>query len=82
MGRQPWIVQGLLRTDAALSEAVTADLVATSIVLFGLVYLLLLAVWSWVLNAKIRHGPDAPPGTPPEPGVLGAAAGGRLAGGH
>ncbi|MCA9493436.1 MAG: cytochrome ubiquinol oxidase subunit I, partial [Myxococcales bacterium] len=81
VGRQPWIVHGLLRTDQALSEAVTAELVATSIVLFGLVYLLLLAVWWWVLNAKIQHGPDAP-GGPSNGGAIDAAAGGRLAGDH
>lgn len=80
VGRQPWIVHGLLRTDEALSEAVTAELVATSIALFGLVYLLLLAVWWWVLDSKIRHGPDAPPEPSPEGGVLGAVAGGRRAG--
>lgn len=82
VGRQPWIVHGLLRTSDALSEAVTAELVASSIVLFGMVYALLLAVWWWVLNAKIQHGPDAPTAEAPEPGLLGAAAGGRRAGVH
>jgi cytochrome d ubiquinol oxidase subunit I len=79
VGRQPWIVQGLLRTSDALSEAVTAEMVAGSIVLFGLVYALLLVVWWWVLNEKIQHGPDAPAAVAPS--ALGAAAGGRRAGG-
>ena len=58
VGRQPWIVYGLLRTPNALSKAVGAGQVATSIVMFSVVYLLLFAVWVYVLNDKIQHGPD------------------------
>ena len=59
VGRQPWIVYGLLRTSEGLSAVVKADAVATAIVLFGLVYLLLFAVFLYLLNDKIQHGPDA-----------------------
>ena len=83
VGRQPWIVHGLLRTDEALSEAVTAEMVASSIFLFGTVYTLLLVVWWWVMNAKIQHGPEEPEAPRPDGGLIEAAAGGRLAdGGH
>ncbi len=58
VGRQPWIVYGLLRTSDALSKVVTANQVAASMVMFGLVYLLLFAVFVFLLNEKIRHGPD------------------------
>jgi len=58
VGRQPWIVQGLLRTSDALSAVVQANAVLTSIILFGLVYLLLFAVFIYLLNDKIQHGPD------------------------
>ena len=34
------------------------DQVLGSIIMFGLVYLLLFAVWVYVLTRKIRHGPD------------------------
>jgi cytochrome d ubiquinol oxidase subunit I len=80
VGRQPWIVQGLLRTDEALSEAVTAEMVLGSIIGFGGVYLTLLAVWWWVMNAKIQHGPDEPtPAEERDGSLVEAAAGGRRA---
>jgi cytochrome bd ubiquinol oxidase subunit I len=58
VGRQPWIVQGLLRTSAGLSAVVTANTVLTSLVLFTVIYVLLFAVFVYLLNDKILHGPD------------------------
>jgi cytochrome bd ubiquinol oxidase subunit I len=58
VGRQPWIVYKLLRTSDALSKVVTANQVATSMVMFMSVYLLLFAVFLFLLNQKIQHGPD------------------------
>jgi cytochrome d ubiquinol oxidase subunit I len=58
VGRQPWIVQGLLRTSEGLSAVVTANMVVSSIILFGAVYILLFAVFVYLLNDKIQHGPD------------------------
>jgi cytochrome d ubiquinol oxidase subunit I len=58
VGRQPWIVQGLLRTSQGLSAVVKAHTVLSAIILFGLVYLLLFAVFVYLLDDKIRHGPD------------------------
>jgi cytochrome bd ubiquinol oxidase subunit I len=58
VGRQPWIVYGLLRTSDALSKVVTANQVAASMIMFMVVYLLLFAVFVFLLNEKIRHGPD------------------------
>jgi len=58
VGRQPWIVQGLLRTSQGLSAVVKADTVVWAIVLFSAVYLLLFAVFVYLLNDKIQHGPD------------------------
>jgi len=58
VGRQPWIVYGLLRTSQALSAVVTANQIAASMVMFALVYLLLFAVFVFLLNDKIAHGPD------------------------
>lgn len=64
MGRQPWIVYGLLRTSEGLSAVVKAEAVVTSLILFTLIYLLLLAVFVYLLNDKIQHGPDAADLTP------------------
>lgn len=57
VGRQPWVVYGLLRTSDALSEAVTANQVMFSLILFTLVYILLFALFIYLLNKKISHGP-------------------------
>ncbi|MCA9794723.1 MAG: cytochrome ubiquinol oxidase subunit I [Candidatus Eremiobacteraeota bacterium] len=59
VGRQPWVVYGLLRTDQGLSQAVVAGQVLSSILMFGLVYFLLFLVWVFVMNNKISHGPEA-----------------------
>lgn len=64
VGRQPWLVYGLLRTSDGLSAVVKANTVLTSIVLFSAVYLLLFAVFIYLLNDKIQHGPDAADLTP------------------
>lgn len=58
VGRQPWVVYDLLRTSDALSKAVTAEAVLTSIIMFMIIYALLFVVWIYILNEKIQHGPD------------------------
>lgn len=57
MGRQPWVVYGLLRTSDALSASVKSEQVLTSLILFTLVYLTLLVLFLYLLNKKIKHGP-------------------------
>jgi cytochrome d ubiquinol oxidase subunit I len=59
VGRQPWIVYNLLRTSDGLSKVVGPGQVLTSIILFGLIYLLLLILFIYLLNDKIQHGPAA-----------------------
>jgi len=49
-----------LRTTAGVSRAVAAEQVIGSLILFSLIYLLLGAVWVWVLDRKIRNGPEPP----------------------
>jgi cytochrome d ubiquinol oxidase subunit I len=60
VGRQPWIVYGLLRTSDAVSPRVTAGEILASLILFTLIYLLLLAAFLFLLDRKIKHGPEAP----------------------
>lgn len=57
MGRQPWVVYGLLRTSDALSKNVQAGQVMFSLVLFTLVYSTLFVLFLYLLNKKIKHGP-------------------------
>jgi cytochrome d ubiquinol oxidase subunit I len=58
VGRQPWIVYGVMRTPEGLSAVVKANAVLTSLILFTLIYFLLFAVFIHLLNDKIQHGPD------------------------
>ncbi len=57
VGRQPWIVYGLLRTPDGLSAVVRANTVLTSLILFTFIYFLLFWVFVYLLNHKIQHGP-------------------------
>ncbi len=59
MGRQPWVVYGLLRTSDALSASVKAEQVLTSLIMFTLVYAILFVLFIYLLNKKIKHGPVA-----------------------
>lgn len=58
VGRQPWIVYNLLKTSDALSESVTANMVLSSLIMFTLVYLLLFFLFVFLLDRKIKHGPE------------------------
>ena len=57
MGRQPWVVYGLLRTDEAFSQAVSANQIWFSLILFFAIYLLLFVLFIYLLNKKIQNGP-------------------------
>ena len=58
VGRQPWVVYKLMRTDAAASITVSAGEILFSIIMFGIIYLLLGAMWIFLLYTKIQRGPD------------------------
>jgi cytochrome d ubiquinol oxidase subunit I len=76
VGRQPWVVYGVLRTSDAFSPRAPAGQVAASLVMFSIIYFLLFTVWLYALTGTIRRGPDLPT-VPPAPdtvaGVLEAA---------
>lgn len=76
IGRQPWIVYGLLKTKEAASVSVTGGEVLASIIMFSIIYIMLTLVWLYVMDAKIRQGPeDAAAGHPvPPEGWLATAA--------
>ena len=58
LGRQPWIVYGLMKTSDAVSPLATSQ-VGTSLVAFFLVYALLGAVDIYLLFKFARKGPEA-----------------------
>ncbi len=63
MGRQPWVVWGLLKTKDGLSKMITQQQVFGSIMMFIAIYILLFVLFIFLLNEKIQHGvegDDAP----------------------
>lgn len=57
MGRQPWIVYGLLRTNEGISP-VAPGATATSLVLFSVLYLILFGLAVYFIRRIILKGPD------------------------
>lgn len=57
MGRQPWIVYGHLRTSEGFSQEVSSNQIMFSLALFTIVYTLLLLLFLYSLNKKIKQGP-------------------------
>ena len=64
VGRQPWVVYGVLRTADAVSP-VGGGSVATSIALFVVVYGIIFGAGVYYMGKLVERGPDE---TPPEPG--------------
>lgn len=58
VGRQPWIVQGLMKTADGVSPNLSQGQLYFSNILFFLLYLSLFIVFIYVLNSKIQHGPE------------------------
>jgi cytochrome d ubiquinol oxidase subunit I len=73
VGRQPWIVQGLLKTADANSPAVSSAMLIFSLTVFVLLYLLLLVLDIWLMRRyakldppELEHGED---GLTPMPAI-------------
>ncbi|WP_031508090.1 cytochrome ubiquinol oxidase subunit I [Streptomyces megasporus] len=58
VGRQPWVVHELLRTEDALTD-VSAGAMRVSLTVFGTLFALLLVVNWWLLLRTARRGPRA-----------------------
>ena len=58
VGRQPWIVYGLLRTEEGVSSAVSSGMVLTSLLLFILVYAALMVADIYLLAKFARKVED------------------------
>ena len=59
VGRQPWIIHGLMKTASASSVVVLAGHLIFSLVMFTLVYLLLFVMFILLLVRIIKQGPAA-----------------------
>ncbi|MGC8737616.1 MAG: cytochrome ubiquinol oxidase subunit I [Candidatus Hydrogenedens sp.] len=58
VGRQPWIVQDLLRTKDGVSPGVSASQVFSSTVMFTMIYSLLFILYVFILVKKVKKGPE------------------------
>jgi cytochrome bd ubiquinol oxidase subunit I len=76
IGRQPWLVTGVLRTADAVAPVVTAPMVWTSLVMYLALYALLLLSFVYVLFYMARRAGEPAPGakTPGGPFASHAAA--------
>jgi cytochrome bd ubiquinol oxidase subunit I len=70
VGRQPWIVQGLLKTTNANSPAVSTTWLVTSLTVFVLLYVALLVLDIWLMRRYAGRDPSdrgEEPGAAPPP---------------
>jgi cytochrome d ubiquinol oxidase subunit I len=58
IGRQPWIVYGLMKTEEGISPTLSTGQTVASMAMFVILYAALLSLFIYLLNAKIQHGPD------------------------
>ena len=58
IGRQPWVVFGLMRTEDAVSKVVKPGMVLTSMVIFTLLYGLLMVADVYLLAKYAKAGPQ------------------------
>jgi cytochrome d ubiquinol oxidase subunit I len=58
MGRQPWIVQGLLQTSEANSPNVSEAMLVGSLTVIVLLYAALLVVDVWLMRRYARYDPE------------------------
>ena len=58
VGRQPWIVYGLMRTSDGVSPNITEGTVVSSLVLFILIYAVLFGAFMYFTRRILMQGPD------------------------
>ena len=65
LGRQPWTVYQMLKTKDAYSSTVTSSQAFITLIMFTFVYLCMFALFCFLLDRKIKHGPTELPETAP-----------------
>jgi cytochrome d ubiquinol oxidase subunit I len=58
VGRQPWVVYGVLRTADAMTPFLTARAASISLTVFGAVYMLIFAFGTYYIYRLLRAGPN------------------------
>ncbi|AKU06598.1 cytochrome ubiquinol oxidase subunit I [Haloferax gibbonsii] len=59
VGRQPWVIQGVLKTSDGVSPGLTGFEATLTLVGFAVVYSGLLALYTYVIRRIIREGPPS-----------------------
>ncbi|MCH9610865.1 MAG: Cytochrome bd ubiquinol oxidase subunit 1 [Chlamydiales bacterium] len=57
IGRQPWVVYGLLKTSEGVSLSLVPGQVVASLIMFVVIYALIFALFVFLLDRKIKAGP-------------------------
>ncbi|PCI78734.1 cytochrome ubiquinol oxidase subunit I [Candidatus Aerophobetes bacterium] len=58
IGRQPWIVYGMMRTSQGISKSINSAQVFGSITMFVFIYILLFLLFIFLVDRKIQLGPE------------------------
>lgn len=66
LGRQPWVVYGLMRTHEGTSPQVSSGSVWFTLLGFMGMYLVLGVLYLFLAAREVAHGPEAPPLSPGE----------------
>ncbi len=61
LGRQPWVVYGIMKTAAGTSRSVVASQVVASLIMYVIIYSLILTLFLFLVDRKIKHGPFPSP---------------------
>jgi cytochrome d ubiquinol oxidase subunit I len=64
LGRQPWVIYGLMRTAAGFSPRVSAANALFTLIGFMGLYLVLGILFLFLIHQEIEHGPEPAPGVP------------------
>ncbi|NHN60799.1 cytochrome ubiquinol oxidase subunit I [Halorussus rarus] len=80
VGRQPWVIQGVMRTTEGVSPGLTGTEATLTLAGFVGGYLVLLSLYTYVVGRLIRRGPETEDGAEPtlpdrerDPGIAPAA---------
>jgi cytochrome d ubiquinol oxidase subunit I len=67
VGRQPWVIYGLMRTSQGASMNVSSGNVMFTLIGFMGMYAVLSILFLFLVRREIEHGPESlPPGPPDE----------------
>jgi cytochrome bd ubiquinol oxidase subunit I len=59
IGRQPWIIQGLMKTADANAQNIPASSLLSSIIITSILYIFLLAIYIITVRKMVKTGPSA-----------------------